>query len=264
MPLNLPPIPGKTPPPENNADENDEDFDFESIPFKADYMYTDPAKVKEILQSGKKTLGEPAASLTWGIDGNRAIPALTAGIEGEKQTASLLDRLARENKDLFVFHSLSWPESAGDTDHVLLYGNLLLIIDSKRWKSARKYSIKPNGTIMRGTVPFESGRVKIGSAVKVWRKKFPSLNVYGIVTIAQEKVYVTRDSNWYKAPYRLVEHDKLEEFLGEMFEKHKPTGNPSGKILTELGLLLVKARDKREGLIRVGAERRENDHLFNY
>ena len=264
-PLNLPPIPGRDPKPVSTTPEGEEEeFDFEAIPFKADYMYKDPGEIRKLLQDGAKTLGSPAASLTWGIDGNRMIPALEAGKEGELLTASLLNKIAEANKSAFVFHSLSWPESSGDTDHVLLYGDLLLVIDSKRWKSSRKYSVKPNGTIMRGTVPFESGKVRIGSAVKVWRKKFPGLKVQGIVTIAQEKVFVTRDENWYHAPYRLVEHDKLEEFLEEVFHKNPVKKNVSGKTLVDLGLLLVKPRDKREGLIRVGAERRENDHLFGW
>lgn len=262
-PLELPPIPGKKKQQvEVQLDEDGEEiFDFEAIPFKADYLYTDPAKVKQLLQNGAKVLGTPAASLTWGIDGNRMIPALEAGKEGEKMTASLLDRMAEKNKHLFVYHSLSWPESVGDTDHVLVYGNLIIVIDSKRWKASRKYSVKPNGQIIRGTVPFESGKVRIGNAVQVWKKKFPGMKVTGIVNIAQEKVFVVRNKDWFKAPYRLLTNDTLEEFLEETFAKNPPTSNPSGKTLVDLGMLLVKPKDKREGLIRIGGERRENDYL---
>lgn len=260
MALNLPPVPGKKPKEEQVLNEDGEvEFDFEAIPFKADYMYNNLDDIKKLLQEGKKVLGTPAASLTWGIDGNRMIPALEAGKEGELQTASLLNKLAEEYKDLYVFHSLSWPESAGDTDHVAVYGNLLLVIDSKRWKASRKYSVTQAGAILRGTVPFPSGKVRIGSALKVWRKRYPGYKVQGIVTIAQEKVFVSRDKNWYKAPYRLVENEKLEDFLRETFTKNPPQSKPNGKNLITLGSLLVKARDKREGLIRLGGERREND-----
>jgi hypothetical protein len=259
MPLDLPPIPGKKPSTVVVNEDGEEEFDFEAIPFKADYMYTDPSEVKELLKSGKKVLGTPAASLTWGIDGNRMIPALEAGKEGEKLTASLLDKLAEEYKDLYVFHSLSWPESAGDTDHVLVYGDYILIIDSKRWKASRKYSVTAGGSILRGTVPFPSGKVHIASAIGIWRRKLKGLKIQGVVTIAQEKVFVSRDKNWYKAPFRLVENEKLEDFLRETFTKNPPKSRPNGKMLTELGLLLVKARDRRSDLIRIGGERREND-----
>lgn len=257
MPLNLPPIPGKRAEPERVLDEGEEVFDFEAIPFKADYLYTNPNDIKNLLISGTKVFGTPAASLTWGIDGNRMIPALEAGKEGEKQTSVVLDKLAGEYKPLYVYHSLSWPESAGDTDHVLLYGKNLIIIDSKRWKASRKYSVTSSGQILRGTVPFPSGKVRIGSALQVWKRKFPGYKVSGIVTIAQEKVYVSRDKNWYKAPFRLVENEKLEDFLRELFTKNPVTEKTDGKTLIELGKLLVKARDKREGLIRIGGERRK-------
>lgn len=263
-PLELPPIPGKKQTTEEDSlitktDDGEEDFNFEAIPFKADYLYTDAEQVKKILQEGKKVLGTPAASLTWGIDGNRMIPALEAGKEGEKLTASLLDKLAEEIPGMFVYHSLSWPESSGDTDHVVIYGNLLLVIDSKRWKASRKYSVTPNGAILRGTVNFPSGKVRIGSALAVWRKRFPQYKVHGVVTIAQEKIFVSRDKNWYKAPFRLVENEKLEDYLREMFSKNPSKSKPSGKNLIDLGLLLVKARDRRSELIRIGGERREND-----
>jgi hypothetical protein len=254
MPLNLPPIPGKKVVPET-VGEGGEELEFEDIPFKADYLYHEEDEVKAILKTGKKVLGTPAASLTWGIDKIAMSPAIEAGKEGEKQTAELLDKLAAEIPEMFVFHSLSWPESSGDTDHIVVYGNLILVIDSKRWKGSRKYTVTPKGQILRGTVPFPSGKVKIGYALHVWRKKLPKAKVYGVVTIAQEKVFVARDKNWYKAPYSLVENEKLEDYLRETFKKN-PAKSVSGKMLVTLGLLLVRAKDRRSELIRVGGERR--------
>lgn len=257
--LNLPPIPGEINPPKSKEEieaSGEEDFDFESIPFKPEYLYTDRNTVKEELREGKKIFGTAAASLTWGIDGNRMIPALAAGVEGENQTASTLRELVEKTKGMYLFHSLAWPESNGDTDHVILYGNTILIIDSKRWKGARKYSVTPQGEIKRGTVAFPEGKVKIRYALKGWRRKFPNHKVLGIVTIAQEKVFVVRDQNWYKAPFRLVENEKLVEFLEEMMEGMK-VSPPSIKALTDLSLLTVKARDRASEIINVGAETRK-------
>jgi hypothetical protein len=263
MPLELPPIYGEEFKPKSAEEtsedgEGEDDFDFEDIPFKADYLYTDSEQVKKLLQEGQKVFGTPAASLTWGIDGKRLIPALDAGKEGEKMTAKVLDKLAEDHPALFTFHSLSWPESQGDTDHIVVYGDLMIVIDSKRWKASRKYSITAKGAIMRGTVPFPEGKVKIGSALHVWRRKFPKNKVSGVVTIAQEKVFVVRDKNWYRAPYRLVEHEKLEEFILEMIQKN-PAQKVSGNTLVNLGMLLVKPRDRMSEIIRVGGEERSGD-----
>jgi hypothetical protein len=177
MALDLPPIPGMRATSENplitKTEDGEEDFNFEAIPFKPEYMYKDTTEPKKLLQAGTKIMGTPAASLTWGIDGNRMIPAIEIGKEGEKQTASLLARMTDTFPGMYVFHSLSWPESSGDTDHVVVYGETIYVIDSKRWKASRKYSVDTKGNVIRGTVSFPSGRVRIGGALRVWRKRFP-------------------------------------------------------------------------------------------
>lgn len=268
MGLNLPPIDGAAWTPSNTEvkdgevqtgdNEDDYEFDISTLAQKPPYLYPDTATLKKLIQEGQTVFGAPAACLSWGIDGNMMLPQLKFGIEGEKQTASTLENMAKTNQGMFVFHSLSWPESDGDTDHIVVYGNLMIVIDSKRWKSARKYSVTASGTILRGTVAFDSGKVKVRYAIKHWQKLFPEMKVLGVVTIAQEKVFVTRDRNWYTAPYRLVENEKLAEFLLETFGKAK-SKQVSGSTLLKLGTYCIKERNRMSEIIRVGGELREND-----
>lgn len=226
----------------NQPKDADDDFELD---FKPDYLYSSAEEMKQLIRSGQKVFGVPAASLTWGIDGNRMKASLMPGMEGERHTAKILDAFAAKTPGVFVFHSLSWPESNGDTDHILVYKDLIVVIDSKRWKAQRKYSVTDKGSIKRGTVYFPQGRVKIGYALKSWRKKTPKdVKVMGIVCIAQQKVFVTRDKNWYKAPYRLVESEKLVEQLEFMIDKHKTSKQGvSGSLLLYFTKLLVKPRD---------------------
>jgi hypothetical protein len=226
----------------NQPKDADEDFELD---FKPDYLYSSSEEMKQLIRSGQKVFGVPAASLTWGIDGNRMKASLMPGMEGERHTAKILDAFAAKTPGVFVFHSLSWPESNGDTDHILVYKDLVVVIDSKRWKAQRKYSVTDKGAIKRGTVYFPQGRVKIGYALKSWRKKTPKdVKVMGIVCIAQQKVFVSRDKNWYKAPYRLVESEKLVEQLEFMIDKHKTSKQGvSGALLLYFTKLLVKPRD---------------------
>jgi hypothetical protein len=253
MPLNLPPT-------VNNGTTAPEarEVDPESEPdFKPDYLYEDRQTILDELRSGKRIFGVPAASLSWGIDGDRMKASLTPGIEGEKQTAAILAELAEQVPEMFVFHSLSWPESNGDTDHIVVYGNTVIVIDSKRWKSTRKYSITAKGEIMRGTVHFTEGKVKIGYALKSWRKKLPpELKVMGVVSLAQEKVFVARDKNWFKAPYRLVEAEKLSAHLLSTFKKNPIKDPVKGSTLVYLAKLLVKPRDRRAEIINLDGARR--------
>lgn len=214
--------------------------------FKPDYLYPDDQAVYRALRKGAKVLGVPAAALSWGIDGNRMLPQLESGMEGEKQTAKILEEFVASHKGAFAFHSLSWPESNGDTDHILVYKNLVVVIDSKRWKEKRKYSLSPKGEILRGTVHFEEGKVKIVPALKTWKAKLPaSMKVVGVVCIAQEKVFVQRDRNWHAARFRLVEAERLAEFLDESCRKQAQAGRPTPlSVLLTLGRLLVAERPK--------------------
>lgn len=229
---------------------NTEPEEFE-LNFKPDYLYESKEELKQLLTSGKKSFGVPAASLSWGIDGNRMKASLQPGIEGERMTARILDEYAATHKGVYVFHSLSWPESNGDTDHILVYRDLVVVIDAKRWKSQRKYSVTDKGSIKRGTVAFAQGRVKIRYALNAWRKKIPKdVKVTGIVSIAQQKVFVTRDKNWYKASFRLVEAEKLADQLDYLISNHKSKApQVSGALLMYFGRLLVKPRDILEELL---------------
>lgn len=220
-----------------------------------DYMFVKKT-IPSLFMGETRIFGEPGASLTWGIDGMRNTGVITAGKEGEIATGKLLAELANEIDGLYVFHSLRWPESNGDTDHIIVFKDLAIVIDTKRWKGSRKYSITAKGEIKRGTVPFPEGKVKIGYALASWRKKLVNSKLLGIVSIAQEKVFVVRDRNWYTAPYRLVEGEKLKEHIVSTIKKHKSThtNDENMKTLYALAGFVVKPRDPRAGLIQGSTE----------
>lgn len=231
MSLNLPPVPKR-----------------EKEHTRPQPLYTKETFHKEYLK-GSKSFGVPGASLTWGINGIKGASSMI-GINGENETAALLDSIAKKTQGLYVFNSLMWPNSNGDTDHVLVYKNRVIIIDSKRWKSVRKYSISASGFVMRGTVPFPEGKVKTLYALNKWRTALPDFKISGIVCIAQEKVFVSRDRNWYRAPYRLVEIEKLEEFLENDLKVEAHENEPDNYgLLAYLASLVVKPRNLRSEII---------------
>jgi hypothetical protein len=231
MSLNLPPLPSKEPKPE----------------VQPSYLYnkeTFAAKYKK----GEKIYGVPGASLTWGIGGVQGA-STEVGKDGEEFTAKVLKEYASQIEGLYVFHSIMLPDGKGDTDHIIVYGDKVIIIDSKRWKSVRKYGISASGHVLRGTVAFPEGKVKTYFAIQKWKQNLSKNSVQGIVCIAQEKVFVTRDRNWYRAPFRLVEIEKLTDLLDGMIDKNnKPEDNYG--LLSFIGCLTVKPRNLRSELIR--------------
>lgn len=179
-----------------------------------EFLYTRKESIA-MFKEGTRSFGIPGASLSWGIDGVQS-GQTKAGTEGEKQVAKFLENISTKYKNSVAFHSIEWPGSNGDTDHMLLFGNLCFIIDAKRWKSKRKYSVTPKGQILRGTVPFTEGKVKMLPAMSMWRKVLPpDIKVVGVICIAQTEVYVPYDKNWWSAPFKLVTIENLEKFLDD-------------------------------------------------
>lgn len=188
------------------------------------------AQTKMLLEKSR-TFGTPGASLTWGVK-DFGKGEVTAGLEGEQATGKILNNYVNTSvKHLTVFHSVQWPGNTnGDTDHVLLSGKNVYIIDSKKWKTKRKYSVTQSGTILRGTVRFPEGKVKILSALQTWRNILPDgVRVKGIVCIAQKDVFVPYDQNWQKAPFKLVTLNNLTDF----FDRNLSTPPTEAELLYE-------------------------------
>lgn len=202
----------------------------------------------------QQVYGTPGASLSWGIEGADS-GAVESGAEGEKQVAKILNEFVKTLPKAKVFHSVEWPGSQGDTDHMLVIGNLVIIIDAKRWKAKRKYSVTAKGAILRGTVPFPEGKVKMIPAMKAWNKVLPKeAKVVGVVCVAQQEVFVPYDRNWHTAPYRLVTAEKLTEYLEGFIKKQtKYTAKPNANLLSMIATRVIKARNRRAEIINLSA-----------
>lgn len=210
--------------------------------------------VLRLVKNGQQVFGTPSSSLTWGIGDEKIGDEVKAGIEGEKMTAGVLEDWIKSYPNVLLFNSVRWPGVEGDSDHMLLVGRQIVIIDSKRWKSKRKYSVMPNGSIKRGTVPFPEGNVKMLPAMKSWAKIFQKgIRIHGIVCVAQDEVFVPYDENWKRAPFKLVTIEQLPSFLDGFIKRQ----SERDKMLVDAGLAaslairLIKPRDRRSELINV-------------
>lgn len=196
--------------------------------------------VEKMLEDGRRYFGSSGASLTHqisnpiyeekGIDAGLA----RAGLEGEhktsrvimdwledKPTAVLVDSVHLKSYGEEVLNEETGTMDGGDTDHVLIIGNFVIVIDSKNWKGKRRYAINEDGVVTRGKSSFPGGKINTISASKLWAHALKPFRVTisSIVNISTEKVSVTRDRNWWSQSYRLVTLEILEEFLDDVWEK---------------------------------------------
>ena len=161
-------------------------------------------------------------------------------MDGERSTSKFLQDWAVDKPDVVVLDSVhvrgigeevvdeaSGVIEGGDTDHVIIMGgNTVLLVDTKRWKGSMVYSFDAKGVIKRcrgakkAPMPFPGGKVRATGAKYLWKKYLDTdANVQSVVVINKPKVFVKMDGNWKKQGFRLYPIDKLEGHLNHLYDK---------------------------------------------
>lgn len=227
--------------------------------------------ITEMLKKGRRYFGSSAASLSWqafspDYKGKEGMDPLLAkiGLEGERDTTTFLKKWMKDKPNVVLVDSVhirGWgkeeidPETGfidgGDTDHVLLIGSEVILIDTKRWKSKRNYSVGDKGEALRSNKPFPGGNLHMNKAVYMWLHYLDSdASITGMVCINSEEVTVFRNRNWYVHAYRLVEIDRFEELLNEKWEviDDYDKKHINSTLVSQIALNCVKPYDPRNSV----------------
>lgn len=195
-------------------------------------------KVAEMLKNGRRYFGSSAASLSHQAFNPEYVdkginPTLAKiGLEGERDTTTVLKRWIKDKPGAILVDSVhirGWgkedvdPETGiidgGDTDHVILIGSEVILIDTKRWKKKSNYSVGDNGQALRANKEFPGGNLHMTQAIHLWLDYLhEDASITGIVVINSEDTVVFRNRNWYTKPYRLVEIGRFIELLDEKWK----------------------------------------------
>ena len=204
--------------------------------------------IQKMLEDGRRYFGSSGASLTHQINnpdsvGSDISPVLAQkGLEGERSTTKILHEWMKDKPNVVLVDSVHIHTEAApsdvedkpeeldedegvvdgkDTDHILLIGDEVILIDTKKWKGKRTYEVGDDGKVLRAKKNFPGGTVRMGGAIYMWLNYlYQGAALTGIVFINAEDVHVIRNKNWYKSvPYRLVELDRFVELLDSRWEK---------------------------------------------
>ncbi len=200
------------------------------------------AKIALELQNGRRYFGSSGASLThqvfnpeWkGKEGLK--PELAKiGMEAERSTTKILRKWMEDKPNAVLIdsaHIRGWGKEevvdeelglidGGDTDHILIIGAEVILIDTKRWKSKRNYTVGDDGSVLRTNKPFPGGNVHMREAIHLWLDYLhEDASLTGIVFVNAEETVVFRNRNWYQQAFRLVELDRFIELLDEKWNKY--------------------------------------------
>lgn len=197
--------------------------------------------IAQMLQNGRRYFGSSGASLThqvfnpdWKDKGIK--PELAkVGLDAERTTTKLLKKWIEDKPSVVLIdscHIRGWGKEeivdeelglidGGDTDHVLIIGSEVILVDTKRWKSKRNYTVGDAGQVLRTGKPFPGGNVHMRQAIHMWLDYLhEDASLTGLVLINADETVVFRNKNWYTQSYRLVELARFEELLNEKWERY--------------------------------------------
>lgn len=197
-------------------------------------------KIHQMLERGRRYFGSSGAAMTKqsydpsysekGVKPEKAKEFL----DGERDTTTILKKWIKNKPGAVLIDSVyvpDWeedPEKAdeetgiiddGNTDHIVIIGSEVLLIDTRRWKKKKNYSVGDEGEALMTNKEFSGGEVTMNKSIHLWLEYLDEdAYVTGIVCINQEEVTVLRNRNWYTQSYRLVELDRFLELLDEKWK----------------------------------------------
>ena len=255
--------------------------------------------VEKSLREGKRHFGVSAASLTW-MRSPRMRGSLPEGwkpevvdvaIDAENRTTRTLLDWARDKPAVVVIDSMHIPGvgkeevdpdtgliEGGDTDHILVIGSNVYVIDTKCWKKRARYTVGDNGQILRNGKDFPGGNVRINNAVRMWFDYIDSddAELLGAIDIDngdeedpkthEWSTSVFRNANWWKYYWFLLEPKRFISWLDEKYadqcgwDKSKGRANNISRVTTinpsiiaQIAVTCIKPYNRRATLINYDA-----------
>lgn len=252
--------------------------------------------IQSTLEQGKRHYGMPAATLTHLKDPKMKgkLPegwkpeVLETAIKAEQRTSDQLQHWMEEHPQAVLIDSLHIPGKEddkneadvvdpdtglvdeGDTDHILILGSNVWLIDTKAWKGKATYKVTPEGEVTRNNRSFPGGKVHMNQAGHMWLDYFtdPETEVLGFIYINNEDpdTKVFRDRSWYKPFWSLCENGRFFEWLDKQYSKMEAgTGDYiNGTIVAEAVICATAPYDPRKGLIRTDVFNQNRKNPYDY
>ena len=146
--------------------------------------------VSKALHKGKRHFGVAGASLTW-LTSPKKKDLMPEGwkpqvIEeaklAEQRTSTTIRDWMKDKPAAVLIDSVhirgigeenvvdeeTGMVEGGDTDHVLIIGGAIFIIDTKNWRKKATYTVGGDGKVLRNNKPFPGGKVRLDNAVHRW------------------------------------------------------------------------------------------------
>lgn len=108
-----------------------------------------------------------------------------------------------------------------DTDHVVIMGNEVFLIDTLALPKKKNYSISEEGEILMTRKLFADSEVTLKKDAYNWFDNIEEddISLTAFVCIKSPETTVERTRNWYIQPFRVVEFERFQEILDKRYEE---------------------------------------------
>jgi len=167
------------------------------------FLYSERA-LSKLCISGNKIYGLLARGIPANINTSSIDIGNLKGQYGESVIGSLLNILALEDKDFYVFHSVAvHSNKPGETDHVILYKNKLILIETKTYNNFKTFKINKEGELRGRKIDQPQTLRKLDNnnlidKVNLYQKLFPEYRVHAITAITRAGVETMSENGKYK------------------------------------------------------------------
>jgi hypothetical protein len=160
--------------------------------------YTGP-EIAQLRLANNKIYGEPAASLNkYSANLNNA-----KGYFGESIIGAILNLITIETPGAYVCHSVAFKDNkSGETDHVLIYKDRIILIETKSFSGYSSYRVNKEGVLTASNGKGKGFRKvddsNVFNKVAYYQEQFPNRKVQAILAITRDEVKTWSENGIYK------------------------------------------------------------------
>lgn len=170
---------------------------------QAKFFY-DENTINKLIRADNKIYGLLGRSVPPTVNTAAEDIANLKGKYGENIIGSLLNILALEYDDMYVFHSVSTPGNVrGETDHILLYKNKLILVETKTYNNFKAFRIDKEGHL--SGVPSHNPKLlrkldnnNLIQKTMQYQHFFQNFQPHAITAVARAGVQTTSENGKYK------------------------------------------------------------------
>lgn len=226
---------------------------------------------EKMLNKGRRYFGSSAAGMTQQVNDEsfveeKSIKKEKASeyLEAEREISKIIKKWLKNKPNAVLIDSVSVPDfdedyktnsesgiidRDGNTDHIIIIGSEVILLDTKLWDKKKAYSVGDNGESLRTNKEFYGSEVLMKDSLELWLD-YLSEDAFltGIVVVNNEECSVLRNRNWYTQIYRLVEIDRFIELLNEKWEtiEEEDKYNINTDLVAQVAVKCIKPVDPYE------------------